>query len=412
MTEKSEKRMRRDGTATAALLRAGGKAATRRVERTRRWHDNEATLVQSLKDTYPDDDIPFLAKALRDGTCFRTTSMNADRRTPDGAFEVEVAKLRGRISAQYDNGRRLYSWAWGQIAMQWNGYGQTSIVIRSSCVARFLRLVVLVESHYSYAAPPVPPPQIYGFVPGHGAYEVEALGPVEGGVIQWDNYGRDVREDAQAFIREIATPQPDGRLVLLEGERGTGKTHVIEHMVHALHGRARCILVPADSVARLADPPFIQALAKEARRSRGSCVPHATILILEDADGYLRDRSRFPDASAAAAISNLLNYADGIAGRAMHLRIVASSNLPPEDVDDSLVRRGRLLARINFKRLSPNVALGIYQRELGDDADPRFLPDSRITLASVYGAVSDCRKALRAKSRPDPDAAADAAGTN
>ena len=73
------------------------------------------------------------------------------------------------------------------------------------------------------------------------------------------------------------------------------------------------------------------------------------VLVLEDCEKLLthRDDGNFN----ANALSNLLNLGDGLLSDAFSINIICSFNSSLKKIDDALLRKGRLIARYEFKEL-------------------------------------------------------------
>ena len=110
------------------------------------------------------------------------------------------------------------------------------------------------------------------------------------------------------------------------------------------------------------------------------------VLLIEDADQCLI--SRMTD--NLPAISTLLNLADGILGRCLDVRVIATSNAKVVDVDKALLRPGRICPGtgvINLPELPGEQAKLVLER-LGVPGG-RGLPGGHalgcpMTLASLY----------------------------
>lgn len=124
-------------------------------------------------------------------------------------------------------------------------------------------------------------------------------------------------------------------LVLFSGAPGTGKTFLIRHFLQKMD--RKFVFIPNDMVRDISDPSFIGFAVEELKDS---------VLIIEDAETSLADRK----GSGTSAVSVLLNITDGLLGDLLNLKIVATIN-NEEMVDPAMLRRGRLLAKVEFKAL-------------------------------------------------------------
>ena len=73
-----------------------------------------------------------------------------------------------------------------------------------------------------------------------------------------------------------------------------------------------------------------------------------SILIIEDAEPALQKRS---NGKQFGAISNILNMTDGLLSDCLNISIVATFNTSSKDIDEALLRKGRLLKAYKFEKL-------------------------------------------------------------
>jgi len=210
-----------------------------------------------------------------------------------------------------------------------------------------------------------------------------------------DNYTDGVAAAMRAAERDLVAREPPGRLLLLEGPPGTGKTRAVRALLAKLNNRARVVIVPPHLIADLAGPNLIGALL-------GHRAP--TVLVIEDADYAILDREARSEADrqgSTGALSAILNLSDGILGAQVDLRIIATTNARVAHLDAAVLRPGRLLARVEFGALMVDRVQAVAQRALGA-ALRRGAVSSReffatfcapMTLAEVYGAVQTLKRA-------------------
>lgn len=124
------------------------------------------------------------------------------------------------------------------------------------------------------------------------------------------NYAPSTVEAYRRAAAALRSPKPSGRLLVLEGKTGTGKTHMVRALLGALAGAATVILVPEHLVANLAEPAIVPVLVNIAQRSGGDPI----VLVLEDCDDCLLSREHTTaqgDRANVATLSAVLNLADG-----------------------------------------------------------------------------------------------------
>jgi hypothetical protein len=207
-----------------------------------------------------------------------------------------------------------------------------------------------------------------------GISEVGAAGsPLEAG-----NYDPAVIKDFQFIVDDLQRKQPFGRLALIEGQPGTGKTWFVRGIINEVLD-AVFILIPSHVVEDLAGPQMIPMLLK-ARGVAGTEKP--LVLVIEDADRCLRRREVDEDnQDKEAAISAILNLSDGIIGQSLDLRIIATTNLPLEKIDEAAVRPGRLSKHTTIGTISAEQCAEVYER-LTEGETIEF--DGPHTVAQVY----------------------------
>jgi len=209
-----------------------------------------------------------------------------------------------------------------------------------------------------------------------------------------DNYHPEAQDIFDHLVEDLAAPNPCGRLSILTGLPGTGKTYFLEGII-AAQPNCRYILLPPAVITAVAAPDLLTVLLPDeddvTSRSKTSRKRIPTVLIVEDADQCLVSRQL----DNLPAISAILNLADGIQGRALDIRLLTTSNAKKQDIDKALLRDGRLCRAYDFKHLPTAQAQRVYDRELGD-----VKPVNRreftygMTLAEVYRAAKDDKRGV------------------
>jgi hypothetical protein len=152
-------------------------------------------------------------------------------------------------------------------------------------------------------------------------------------------YNEDFRETDMLIQKRLGQDNDKG-IVLLHGLPGTGKTTYLRYLIGNLKKR---ILFLSPSAARnLMDPDFLDLLIRNPN----------TVLIIEDAENIIMDRK----INSGSSVSNLLNISDGMLADCLNVQLVCTFNSPLTTVDSALLRKGRLIARYEFGKLSVSKA--------------------------------------------------------
>lgn|SRR5574337_154333 len=194
------------------------------------------------------------------------------------------------------------------------------------------------------------------------------------------NYTPKVMADYNYAIKDLNSESPSGRVVIMRGPAGTGKTHLIRAMLLDVSD-AMFVLISPEVVTNLAGPELLPLLMNYRGGSTGPIV-----LVLEDADRCLVTRAD----DNMSLIQSLLNLGDGILGSMLDIRIVATTNADELKLDKAVTRPGRLSKMLDVGSLDPLTAQKIYRRllpegnfpvEINGSTNPK---DFKVTLAEVY----------------------------
>lgn len=188
--------------------------------------------------------------------------------------------------------------------------------------------------------------------------------------LERDNYTPDVLVGYDTMVNDLQSSDPAGRLAVITGSPGTGKTYLLRALVTQLN--AIFLLVPSKFIPNLGDPSIINCLI-DLRDSQ----PEPIVLLLEDADTILSRRS----GTNMDGIMSALNLGDGLMGDMLDARLIATSNVVIDEVDPALTRPGRLSVQIDVGNLSAEHATRILRRLLPSSMY-NFKSDA--PLAQVY----------------------------
>ena len=138
----------------------------------------------------------------------------------------------------------------------------------------------------------------------------------------------------QTIVKRLSKKNSKG-LVLLHGKPGTGKTSYIRYLVASL--KKNIIFLPPNIARIITNPDFISVLIENPN----------SILVIEDAENIIADREK----DGSSPVSALLNISDGLLSDCLNIQVICSFNTDISKIDSALMRKGRLIAKYEFKEL-------------------------------------------------------------
>lgn len=178
------------------------------------------------------------------------------------------------------------------------------------------------------------------------------------------NYNNDLLPFHTRIIEIIKKKERSG-LVLFHGIPGSGKSTYLRFLISQIKKKKVIFLSP--KLAGSLDAPELTSMLIEN--------PNA-IIIIEDAEELIISRELGHD----NGISMLLNLTDGLLGENLSIQVICTFNTNIGNIDNALLRKGRLLGSYEFKALAKD-KVRILLEKLGNNSVDI---EEDMTLAEIY----------------------------
>ena len=157
-----------------------------------------------------------------------------------------------------------------------------------------------------------------------------------------DNYNDDLPDKK---IRDFIESEGEAGLCILHGKPGTGKTYYIRDLIKK--SKKEFIYMNKECLNYINDSSFIAFLTK----SKNS------VFIMEDCENVLASRTDYNN-----TISTLLNLSDGLLGDSLNNKFICTFNTDISNIDEALLRKGRMKVCYEFKYLKPEKANALAEK--------------------------------------------------
>lgn len=212
---------------------------------------------------------------------------------------------------------------------------------------------------------------VSAIVTSNGETSISKIG-FAGVDLEESNYSPETIEGFRFIQRDIVSESPSGRLHILSGPPGTGKTHLIRSLLSTKG--AIFVLANTSCIEQIQGPALLPVLLNHKRDRKG-----AIVLIVEDGDRSIVPRDGFD----SSPVTSLLNLGDGILGSVLDVRVVITSNVAKLEMDRAILRPGRLGKHVEVGNLSNEQSFAVLER-LCPGKFKMPSPSKHYSLAELY----------------------------
>lgn len=196
-------------------------------------------------------------------------------------------------------------------------------------------------------------PDFYMIVNNGGHNNIQKIGSCKI-PIEFKNYSKKLQEDFHMIRKDLCSESPVGRILIFQGEPGTGKTYFIRGLINAINNDALIVILPIGSIGILNSSSLIADLIEF---KGDNDINKPIVFILEDGDVAVTER-KFDNSTL---VSSVLNLSEGIIGETLDIKFIITANTEQNEFDEAITRPGRLLKIIHFELLTQEEAEEAYQ---------------------------------------------------
>ena len=290
---------------------------------------------------------------------------------PDGV-QLVIYTLRNLQTDEEDAGLNIYIPSKGLFARIEKSPSETYVLYRNGSEPDVDALTEIFRKHYK--KPTLPPNNVYTVAYENGFYLNKLPTKDFSELDVTKNYNDDFLTEDRIIKTFVSTDDESG-LLILHGDKGTGKSTYIRHLISATPER-KFVYIPANLVGMLSEPNFSTFLMTLQNH----------VIILEDCEEAIKDRK---SNGSPAAVSLLLNLTDGLLSDGLGLKFICTFNDDVKNIDAALLRKGRLVSKYEFKPLNTEKANALLEELYGerfDNGEYEISPstDKPLSLADIY----------------------------
>lgn len=358
------------------------------------WEKTDITYAASTRGSIEQIAIfSMLSIAFKENLCVYEHSRDGNLLCNTEEFLKEIISLGGRIVSKslvdtkdirFDTADHIFTWDDGLVTISFDANEWIYLKAASLDNKLISKIRDIASKHITQKTKG----KAYVFVSGEAGPELRQISGKAGIELERGNYTPKVLEDFDHIVKDLQSSTPCAKLVIADGEPGTGKTYLVRGITNAVDG-ATFVLVPPAMVADMMSPQFIPVLMDH-HKDGGPIV-----FIIEDADSCLVKR----EGDNMNSISSLLNLGAGIFGDLFDVRVIATTNARKIDMDSAITRHGRCCRYIETGPLPKEQAEIVFQRIVNDKSKSLTGNQKSYTLADIYYAAYNEKEVMPVKEK-------------